>query len=95
MTKVDQIISSKWVLISSKDEPQKNQSVVIIGNKIHDILDSDEALKNYKTDRHIKLESHILLPGLINPYSQLSEQFINEIFSNQSLTDTLNRKELS
>ena len=94
MTKVDQIISPKWVLTSSKDEPQKNQSVVIIGNKIHDILGHDEALKNYKTDRHTKLKNHILLPGLINPYSQLSEQFINEIISNQSLTDTSNRKEV-
>lgn len=95
MTKVDQIISPKWVLISSKDEPQKNQSIVIIGNKIHDILEHDEALKNYKTDRHTKLKNHILLPGLINPYSQLSEQFIDEIVSNQSLTDRLNMKEVS
>ena len=79
MTKIDQIISPKWMLISRENEPQQNLSVVISGNKIHDILDSYDALKKYETDKHINLPNHILLPGLINPYSQLSQQLADEI----------------
>ncbi len=81
MTEIDQIISPKWMLTSMKDKPQKNLSIVISGNKIHDILDSNEVIKKYKTDKHLKLVNHILLPGLINPYSPLSQQLSDEIKS--------------
>ena len=79
MTKVDQIITPKWVLTSEEDKPQKNLSIVLSGNRIHDIENSGDILKKYKTEKHIKLPNHILLPGLINPYSQLSQQLATEI----------------
>ena len=81
MMKVDQIISPKWMLISSKDKPQKNLSIVISGNKIHEILSNDDAIRKYNTENHIKLPNQILLPGLINPYSQLSQQLTDQILS--------------
>ena len=79
MTKVDQIITPKWVLTSEEGKPQKNLSIVLSGNRIHDIENSGDILKKYKTEKHIKLPNHILLPGLINPYSQLSQQLATEI----------------
>ena len=81
MIKIDQIISPRWMLISRENEPQQNLSVVISGNKIHDILDSHDALKKYETDEHIKLPNHILLHGLIN--TSLSAYYVvakNESF---------------
>ena len=84
MIKIDQIISPKWILTSKNQNPKKNQSIVISGNKIHDILDSNDVKKKYSTEKHIKLPNHILLPGLINPYSELSQQLTDEIISYKS-----------
>ena len=93
MTKIDQIISPKWMLISAKDQPQKNLSIIVSGNKIHDILDSNDAIKKYKSSKHLKLTNHILLPGLINPFSQLSQQLIDNTISQYLAEDSeINRE---
>ena len=81
MTNIDLIISPKWILTSSGDKPQKNLSIVISGSKIHEILCSDDAVRKYKTEKHLKLPNQILLPGLINPYSELSQQLTDQIIS--------------
>lgn len=81
MANIDQIISPKWMLTSSRDKPQKDMSIVISGNKIHEILSSDDAIRKYETEKHLKLPNQILLPGLINPYSELSQQLTEQIIS--------------
>lgn len=64
---VSLIIEARWVLpvVESKDL-LKNHAVVIDRNKIIAISPSGDVYNEYEAKEVVKLEEHILIPGLIN-----------------------------
>lgn len=67
---VDTIISPEWIIpIIPANKTLSAHSVVIDGGLIIDIISTDEVAKKYKATNHLKLDNHVLMPGLINTHT--------------------------
>ena len=66
MDKIDQIISSKWMLTMTGNKLIEDHSIVIDGNTIKDILPTKDINSAYQWVSRIDLKEQLILPGLIN-----------------------------
>lgn len=72
MQKIDTIISPKWLITVDLDNAVLiEHSLVVLADKILDILPTAEALQRYEGE-HVQLPEHILCPGLINAHTHMS-----------------------
>ena len=72
MQKIDTIISPKWLITVDADNRVLNDhSLIVLDDKIHDILPTSEALQLY-AGAHMPLPDCILCPGLINAHTHMS-----------------------
>tara|TARA_Y100000996_G_scaffold184050_1_gene143936 strand:- start:391 stop:1668 length:1278 start_codon:yes stop_codon:yes gene_type:complete len=70
MLRVDRIISAGWLLSADLTKIIRNQSVIIDGNIIKDIIPTNKVKDLYKSSQHEEYLDHMLMPGLINTNSQ-------------------------
>ena len=66
MIKIDQAISSRWMITMNGKSLIEDHSVAIDGNTIREILPTKDLLRTYEVTNHINLKEQIVLPGLIN-----------------------------
>ena len=67
---VDSRIDATWIIpVEPVNTIWQNHSVIVHEGRIHDILPSNEAEQAYQPRSHEKLNSHILIPGLINAHT--------------------------
>ena len=67
---VDSIIHARWIIPVEPDKKVfENHSLVIHQGKIHDILSTQRCSNKYHSLTIHKLESHALIPGLINTHT--------------------------
>ncbi len=72
MQKIDTIISPKWLItVDENNRVLNDHSLVVLHDKILDILPTTEALQQYQGE-HLELPDHILSPGLINAHTHMS-----------------------
>ena len=74
MIKIDQAISSRWIMTMNGKSLIEDHSIAIDGNTIKEILPTKDLLSTYEVTNHIHLKEQIVLPGLINNqiYSPIS-----------------------
>ena len=63
---IDLLIDARWIATVDDDKLLKTHAVAIRDGRIIDILPSAECRKKYKAKETVKLDEHILIPGLIN-----------------------------
>ncbi len=63
---IDLLIDARWIATVDDDKLLKSHAVAIRDGRIIDILPSAECRKKYKAKETVKLDEHILIPGLIN-----------------------------
>lgn len=66
MIKIDQAISSRWMIKMNGKSLIEDHSIAIDGNTIREILPTKDLLRTYEVTNHINLKEQIVLPGLIN-----------------------------
>ena len=66
MIKIDQAISSRWMITMNGKSLIEDHSIAIDGNTIREILPTKDLLRAYEVTNHINLKEQIVLPGLIN-----------------------------
>ena len=66
MIKIDQAISSRWMITMNGKSLIEDHSIAIDGNTIKEILPTKDLLRTYEVTNHINLKEQIVLPGLIN-----------------------------
>ncbi len=91
MDTVDLILSPKWLIpVVPKEVCLENHSIVINQSRIIDILPTDAISSRYETTKHIKLENHALIPGLINTHTHAAMSLMRGIADDKPLMDWLN-----
>ena len=91
MDSIDLIVSPKWLIpVVPKEICLQNHSLVVNQNRIIDILPTDAISSRYETTKHIKLDNHALIPGLINAHTHASMSLMRGLADDKALMDWLN-----
>ncbi len=91
MDTVDLILSPKWLIpVVPREVCLENHSIVINQSRIIDILPTDAISSRYQATKHIKLENHALIPGLINAHTHAAMSLMRGIADDKALMDWLN-----
>ncbi|SMM98658.1 S-adenosylhomocysteine deaminase; Methylthioadenosine deaminase [uncultured Candidatus Thioglobus sp.] len=71
MKKVDSIISAHAILPIDSDEAKilKQHALIIHQGIIVDIIHQDKIHQHYQTNRHYQLNTHCLMPGMVNAHT--------------------------
>lgn len=81
---VDRIISAKWIVTIS-GEVLENSSVVINDGRIIDVLGGEAWQSQYKPADNIRLDEHVLMPGLINLHTHAAMTLMRGLADDQPL----------
>lgn len=66
---IDQLIYSRWLIpMSGPESVLENQAIAIHNKKILAVLPADEAGSHFDAHTTTRLESHVLIPGLVNTH---------------------------
>ena len=91
MENVDLIISPKWLIpVVPENVCLDNHSLVIHQGHITDILPRDAVNQRYQANEHVVLNTHALIPGLINAHTHAAMTLMRGIADDRSLMDWLN-----
>ena len=63
---VDLLIEARWIIPVDRNETLQNHAVAVHQGRIEALLPAAEARQRYTCTKHVKLDRHILIPGLIN-----------------------------
>jgi 5-methylthioadenosine/S-adenosylhomocysteine deaminase len=67
LERVDSIIDARWIVpVVPAGKVLERHSVAIRGGRIVSVLPTDETHARYHATRHHTLDSHVLIPGLVN-----------------------------
>jgi 5-methylthioadenosine/S-adenosylhomocysteine deaminase len=84
------IIECRWLLTMNNDKLLENQAVVIENNKIISFGNIEDISKNFNNPKNrYKLDSHILMPGLINAHTHSPMVFLRSLADEVNLQDWL------
>ena len=87
---VDLILSPKWLIpVVPREVCLENHSIVINQSRILDILPTDAISSRYEATKHIKLENHALIPGLINTHTHAAMSLMRGLADDKALMDWL------
>lgn len=88
---VDLAIEARWVApVTQVSRLLENTSVILSEGGIVDILPKFEASSRYNPSETIKLDEHILIPGLINSHSHAAMNLMRGIADDLALMTWLN-----
>lgn len=86
----DIIITSRWMITVENDgEVLENHAIAIKDGKITAILPAAQA-SSLQANQHIKLDSHVLMPGLINLHGHSAMTLLRGMADDLALMDWLN-----
>jgi 5-methylthioadenosine/S-adenosylhomocysteine deaminase len=89
---VDLLIDARWVIpIAPAHQVLEDHAVVIAQGNIVDLLPATQARSNYNARQSIRLESHVLLPGLINLHTHAAMSLMRGLADDLPLMEWLNQ----
>lgn len=78
--KTDLLIQARWIIPVEPDSIiHENHALVIDGGKIIDLLPANLATQKYQPISLVKMDSHVLMPGLINSHTHASMSLMRGI----------------
>ena len=89
---VDTLIHARWVIpIDSKRSTLENHSIAINGGKILAILESDLARTKYRSQDTRELDTHAVIPGLINAHTHSAMSLMRGVADDLPLMEWLEK----
>ncbi len=89
---VDLLIDARWIIpIAPAHQVLEDHAVVIAQGGIVDLLPATQARSNYNARQSIRLESHVLLPGLINLHTHAAMSLMRGLADDLPLMEWLNQ----
>eukprot|EP00999_Lentomonas_sp_LEN2_P002225 NODE_350_length_1605_cov_90.217185_g318_i0.p1 GENE.NODE_350_length_1605_cov_90.217185_g318_i0~~NODE_350_length_1605_cov_90.217185_g318_i0.p1 ORF type:complete len:454 (+),score=85.72 NODE_350_length_1605_cov_90.217185_g318_i0:57-1418(+) len=91
--KVDALVSARYILtVDEAGTVLEDHTVVIKDKKIVDIVPTTSVNEQYSCDNHTKLETHALIPGLINAHTHMAMNNMRGSGEDMCLSDWLIKK---
>lgn len=86
---IDLLIEARWIAPVHSPEVLKNHAVAIDNGRIVELLPGGEARSRYRARRHVNLDEHILIPGLVNLHSHAAMNLMRGIADDLPLMEWL------
>ena len=91
MQVIDQLLCARWVIpVEPRDTILEHHAIAIQDGKILDILPVDTAEARYQADRTLRLDTHVLIPGLINTHTHAAMSLFRGLADDMPLMQWLN-----
>ena len=91
MKLVDTLIHARWVIpVEPESSTLEHHSLVIDAGRIVDLLPTEFAKQQYRSQHTANLDHHALLPGLINSHTHAAMSLLRGIADDLPLMDWLN-----
>jgi len=88
----DLLIEARWIIpVAPNDRVLEHHAVVVLDGHIVDLLPATEAHKGYSPRQSISLESHVLIPGLINLHTHAAMSLMRGLADDLPLMEWLNQ----
>ena len=89
---VDTLIDARWVIpVEPAGTVLTDHTVAVANGVIVDILPSDVAHLRYVAQRHLRLDQHAVIPGLVNLHTHAAMTLMRGLRDDVNLMDWLNR----
>lgn len=89
--KIDLLIEPRWIATVDSDNTLSNHAVAVHQDRIVAVLPSREARTRYAPASHVKLDDHILIPGLINLHTHAAMTLMRGIADDLPLMEWLQK----
>ncbi|WP_295009556.1 TRZ/ATZ family hydrolase [uncultured Dechloromonas sp.] len=89
--KIDLLIEPRWIATVDSDNTLSNHAVAVHQDRIVAVLPSREARTRYAPVSHVKLDDHILIPGLINLHTHAAMTLMRGIADDLPLMEWLQK----
>ncbi|MDD5242338.1 MAG: TRZ/ATZ family hydrolase [Sulfuricella sp.] len=88
---IDTLIDARWIIpIEPARQTLERHSIAIADGVIRDILPTADAHARYTASRHLQLDDHALIPGLINLHTHAAMTLMRGLADDLPLMDWLN-----
>lgn len=89
--KIDLLIEPRWIATVDSDTTLSNHAVAVHQDKILAVVPTREARIRFAPTAHIKLDDHILIPGLINLHTHAAMTLMRGIADDLPLMEWLQK----
>ena len=86
---IDLLIEARWIAPVDTDGLLKNHAVAVHQGRILDLLPSGEAHLRYRPAERVRLDDHLLIPGLINLHAHAAMNLMRGLADDLPLMDWL------
>jgi len=88
----DLLIDARWVIpVAPADQVLEDHAVVVTEGRIVDLLPAVQARSKYSTRQSVRLQSHVLLPGLVNLHTHAAMSLMRGLADDLPLMEWLNQ----
>ena len=88
---IDLLIEPSWIAAVDPDVVLKNHSVAVDAGRIIAVLPSGEARNRFNPAKHVCLEDHILIPGLVNLHTHAAMSLMRGLADDLPLMEWLQK----
>lgn len=89
---IDSLIHARYILPVEPEGVLENHSIAVHAGKILSLLPSSEAKIKYSAETTVDLQSHLLIPGLINSHTHAAMNLLRGYADDLPLHEWLNHK---
>jgi 5-methylthioadenosine/S-adenosylhomocysteine deaminase len=91
MQVIDQLLCARWIIpVEPRDVILEHHAIAIQDGRILDILPIDMAEARYQADRVLQLDTHALMPGLVNTHTHAAMSLFRGLADDMPLMQWLN-----
>ena len=88
---IDLLIEPSWIAAVDPDVVLKNHSVAVHAGRIIAVLPTGEARNRFNPGKHVVLEDHLLIPGLVNLHTHAAMSLMRGLADDLPLMDWLQK----
>lgn len=88
---IDLLIDARWIAAVNPDVVLKNHSVGVHEGRILCVLPTGEALRKYRPSKHVSLDEHLLIPGLVNLHTHAAMSLMRGLADDLPLMEWLEK----
>jgi 5-methylthioadenosine/S-adenosylhomocysteine deaminase len=87
----DQIISARYIVpVEPTGQVLEHHAVVVVAGQILEVLPTEEALRTYTASSRVDLDTHALIPGLVNLHTHAAMALMRGLADDLPLMEWLN-----